>query len=193
MQALYTWILVHMVNIWLDQTHLPSFDIVIVVLPMCLFISVSMVTLLEIVDPRYMKLCTTCSFCPEREIDGSSFAPCLSACVFFRLIMSPKHWQPVWNLLMRYHRSSEESDVMAASSVNRNLHRHFVWHFDFAFSLWEVEKAAIWSCLGIYALCGRPKSMLQQDHKEYARQCWGKYIALFHSTVYVKWLDVEPL
>ena len=42
MQALYTWILVHMVNIQLGKTHLPSFDIVVVALPMYLFISVSM-------------------------------------------------------------------------------------------------------------------------------------------------------
>ena len=65
-----------MVNLQLDQTHLLSFDIVLVALQMHLLISISMVMLSEIADPRYMKSGTTSSFCPEREMDGSSFTPC---------------------------------------------------------------------------------------------------------------------
>ena len=140
MQVLYTQILECMVNIQLDQIHLLSFDILTVALPMCLFIFVSTVTLFQNINPRCMKLCTTSRSCPQEEIDDSSFTPCPSACVFFRLILNPKHWQTVWNLFIRCCMSSEECDVMATSSRNRNSHRHFIWHLDFTFRLKMLDR-----------------------------------------------------
>ena len=117
-QALYTAILVFVVNLGLIHTRVVRRARVVAAFPIPLSSSASRERLSVIVEPRYVNWCTASSSYSSIVMIGGDSVPCPRTLVFFRLMVSPKSlqawekpsisdWSPRWVW-----------DATAASSAN---------------------------------------------------------------------------